>query len=259
MSRALIVFCCLLGLVTSGFAESPARSPYALSWNVDAPIVILGIGTSLFGNYRYSQMEARSALPDKEKLLPWDRPFAGTKNRTADKVSDLASLAIVVPFAFEGYEWAAGKTFDGELSAFFVTAAEIAFLQNGLNLLVRSSRLWPRPELYHSGSDKSRGEAWGSFYSGHVSAAFSLAVFSGMWFEGKYPDSPWTPAVWGTSMSLAAGVGALRIWAGKHYPTDVLVGAVAGSLTSFVVLKLHRSPSVSIVALPGYLGVRKSF
>lgn len=259
MSRALIVFLSLLGLISSAHSRTADRSPYVLTLRVEAPLLLLGIGTSLWGSYRYSQMEPKRSLPDKKNLLPWDRPFAGTRSCAADKASDMIALAAILPFAFEGYEWASGKTPDGEFSAFLVTAAEIAFLQNGMNLLVRSARFWPRPELYRSGSDKSRGEAWGSFYSGHVSAAFSLAVFSGMWFGEKFPDSPWAPAVWGTSLSLACGMGALRIWAGKHYPSDVLAGALAGSLASFVVLKLHRSASTALVALPGYFGIRKSF
>ncbi len=236
-----------------------ADSPFGLSLKTDVPLLALGMGTSLAGNVLYAGMEARSELTDKDRLLPWDRPFAGNRNRIADRASDWMSLALLLPFAWEGYNWKTGKSDAGEAATFLVTAVEIGFLQNGLNLLVRSARLWPRPELYSSGADLSRGEAWGSFYSGHASAAFALAVFSGMWFDAKNPGSSLSPVVWGVSLTSAALVGGLRIWAGKHYPSDVLAGAAIGSLSSFAVLRLHRSSNVSLAALPGYLGIAVRF
>lgn len=158
----------------------------------------------------------------------------------ADRASDWMSLAIALPFAWEGYNWKTGKSDAGEVATFLLTAVEIGFLQNGMNLLVRSLRLWPRPELYSSGADISRGEAWGSFYSGHTSAAFALAVFGGMWFDAKNPGSSLSPVVWSVSLASASLVSVLRVWAGKHYPSDVLAGAAIGSLSSFAVLRLHR-------------------
>lgn len=238
------------------FAET---APYRTSLAVDVPLLVAGVGVSVFGNVRYAGMEARSELPDKEDLWACDRPFAGQKNRAADLASDWMSLAIAVPFAYEGYSFFAGKSDGGEVATFFLSAFEIGCIQNGLNLLVRSARLHPRPELYASGADLSRGEAWGSFYSGHTSAAFALAVFSGMWFEAKNPESSLIPAVWGVSLSAAAAVGVLRVWAGKHYPSDVLAGAAVGSLTGYAVLRAHRSSAVSVAALPGYLGVSVRF
>ncbi len=242
--------------LSKGYA---ADSPYGISLETDLPLLVLGIGASLAGNVRYAGMEPRSELPDKDRLLPWDRPFAGNRNRIADRASDWMSLAIALPFAWEGYNWKTGKSDAGEVATFLLTAVEIGFLQNGLNLLVRSIRLWPRPELYSSEADISRGEAWGSFYSGHASAAFSLAVFSGMWFDAKNPGSSLSPVVWSVSLASASLVSVLRVWAGKHYPSDVLAGAVIGSLSSFAVLRLHRTSRVSLSALPGYLGVAVSF
>ena len=231
------------------------------AWNAktDVPLLVLGTGVSLWGSLRYADMEPRRDLPDKSELLPWDRPFAGNKNKVTDRISDWMSLGILLPFAWEGYNWATDKSDAGEVCVFLLSAVEIGLWTSGINLLLRSSRFWPRPELYASGADLERGEAWGSFYSGHTSAAFALAVFSGMWYDAKNPNSPYAPLVWSVSLSAAASVGVLRIWAGKHYPTDVLAGALVGSLGSFAVLRLHRSSRVSLVALPGYLGASVRF
>jgi membrane-associated phospholipid phosphatase len=37
----------------------------------------------------------------------------------------------------------------------------------------------------------------------------------------------------------ATGVGALRVAAGKHFPTDIIVGAVLGSAIGWLVPTLH--------------------
>ncbi|HQB65683.1 MAG TPA: phosphatase PAP2 family protein, partial [Fibrobacteraceae bacterium] len=124
-------------------------------------------------------------------------------------------------------------------------------------------QLWPRPFLLgdKGGDDRLKGQAYGSFYSGHASAAFSVAVFTSYWFQNTYSSSKYTPYIWASSLTLATTVSVLRVAAGKHYPTDVIVGALMGSLVSFSILKIHehKSPSLSIQVGPNYVGVTRHF
>lgn len=250
--RFLFVAFLLCSFATKSFA---ADSPYALSWKIDAPLLASGALLSAWGNYRYFQMEPKSGIPSKADLLPWDRPFAGMHRPAFDDASDwtLYGLSAAVLGAGLG-EWAFGGASGGETATFIVSAVEIALWQNGLNYLARSLRLWGRPEIYRAGADRSRGESWGSFYSGHVSAAFSAAVFGSLWFEETHEGSPLVPFVWGASLSLAGAVGAMRVAAGKHYPSDVAVGAVVGSALSFAVLRLHASSRFGVAVSTGYSG-----
>lgn len=205
-------------------------------------------------------MDSKSGEPLKTDLLPWDRPFAGTHHPAFDHSSDWVLYGLSAAVLGKGiFDWARENASGEETATFFVSALEIALWQNGLNYWMRSFELWGRPEIYRSGADRSKGESWGSFYSGHASAAFASAVFGSMWFQSKYPESPYTPLVWASTLSLATAVGALRVAAGKHYPSDVVVGALAGAATSFAVLRLHRSSRVSVAVVPGYAGVRVLF
>ena len=102
---------------------------------------MLGTGVSLWGSLRYADMEPRRDLPDKSELLPWDRPFAGNKNKVTDRISDWMSLGILLPFAWEGYNWATDKSDAGEVCVFLLSAVEIGLWTSGINLLLRSSRL----------------------------------------------------------------------------------------------------------------------
>jgi membrane-associated phospholipid phosphatase len=77
-----------------------------------------------------------------------------------------------------------------------------------------------------------------SFYSGHTSLAFSLVTAAGTVSELRGYKHRWL--IWAVGLPAAASVGLLRMGADKHYLTDVLVGAAAGSLFGVgVPLLLH--------------------
>jgi len=61
-----------------------------------------------------------------------------------------------------------------------------------------------------------------SFPSGHAMGAFSVASV----FAEKYRDKKWVPWL---SYGLATMVGVSRLVLGRHYPGDVVVGAVLGA------------------------------
>jgi len=63
-----------------------------------------------------------------------------------------------------------------------------------------------------------------SFPSGHTAAGFSIAAIFAFYF----------PAYSYLIYSLAALVGVSRIYTGMHYPSDVLSGALVGTLFAFI-------------------------
>lgn len=79
-----------------------------------------------------------------------------------------------------------------------------------------------------------------SFYSGHTNFAFALAVSAGT--LATLRGYTWAPWVWAVGMPLATFSGYLRIAADKHYFTDVVVGAAAGSAIGFAVPALFHRP-----------------
>jgi membrane-associated phospholipid phosphatase len=94
-----------------------------------------------------------------------------------------------------------------------------------------------------------------SFYSGHTTRAFSLAVATGT--VASLRGYRWAPWVWAAGLTVATSIGYLRIAADKHYFTDVFVGAVMGSAFGFGVPYLFHGrispeggPSRLTLALP---------
>jgi membrane-associated phospholipid phosphatase len=71
--------------------------------------------------------------------------------------------------------------------------------------------------FFHYGSQDSN-----SFPSGHAMGAFSIASV----FAETYRDKRWVP--W-FSYGMATLIGASRLALGRHFPGDVVVGAVLGT------------------------------
>jgi membrane-associated phospholipid phosphatase len=67
-----------------------------------------------------------------------------------------------------------------------------------------------------------------SFYSGHTAMAFSLVTAAGTVSELRGYKHRWL--IWAVGLPAAASVGLMRMGADRHYLTDVLTGALAGSL-----------------------------
>lgn len=67
-----------------------------------------------------------------------------------------------------------------------------------------------------------------SFYSGHTNMAFALVTAAGTVSELRGYKNRWL--IWAVGLPAAASIGLLRMGADKHYLTDVLVGAAAGTL-----------------------------
>lgn len=94
-----------------------------------------------------------------------------------------------------------------------------------------------------------------SFFSGHASFAFSLAVAAGTVAELRgYPNRA---LIWAVGLPLATAVPVLRMMADRHYLSDVLVGIAIGSAFGAGVPLLFHSRTTS-TPLPVTLAVTPS-
>jgi undecaprenyl-diphosphatase len=70
-----------------------------------------------------------------------------------------------------------------------------------------------------------------SFPSGHTTASFSIAVSIGL--NVSYLTIP--------LLFIAGIVGVSRVYLGVHYPSDVVVGGLLGTITSFIIHSMFMS------------------
>ena len=82
-----------------------------------------------------------------------------------------------------------------------------------------------------------------SFYSGHSATAFAMATATSRIFMLRHPDSDWVVPLWLGSEALAATTAVLRVEAGKHFWSDVAIGALVGSAVGYLVPEMHLRPA----------------
>lgn len=187
-----------------------------------------------------------SSQLNRQDLLPFDRFVAGTYSPRAAFTSDL----IVIPFCalptalatWDG--WKEGQGIKPGFVDAVVFAEALAF-SSALALMVRSLQIHPRPLVYGTEApeeNRTAREASGSFFSGHTNAAFLAATYLAYTYPIRHPEFNHEGWLWAGSLAVASSVAGLRVVAGKHFPSDVIVGAFAGSLFGWAFAIMHLQP-----------------
>ncbi|MCL2155642.1 MAG: phosphatase PAP2 family protein [Leptospirales bacterium] len=239
----------LLVTLCSAHLYAADSSPYRLSVTTDS--LLIGSGAALYALTLYTK-EKVDPLTDAEiaALTPgninkFDRSAADNWSPGADKWSSIILTSTMIsPLAF-----VLNDKMRNDFIVLGVMYGESLLITNGLNKTIKDIVQRKRPFTYNSDApykDKKEKDAVLSFYSGHTANAFNSAVFVSTIFSDYYPHSQWRYAVWGTSLLAASGTGYLRYYSGKHYPTDIIAGAIIGSITGWAIPALHRNSDENI-------------
>ncbi|MBI5534623.1 MAG: phosphatase PAP2 family protein [Deltaproteobacteria bacterium] len=167
------------------------------------------------------------------------RPY----NVTWDVISYMpVSLAMGGALAPSSARWASGDGTAGETGESTLVLAEALGVNFAITEVAKLAMPRPRPFLAFPSSTydpaRTAPDANASFWSGHTSAAFAAAAIGA--FDACRSDSPLGcvgPAI--GLHTLAASTGLMRVLAGKHHVTDVIVGAAVGSAIGGAVALAH--------------------
>jgi len=174
---------------------------------------------------------ASNAFDDGARdLLKWDSP------KTAATISDACGFMLAPATSFATLAGAAAH--DGasrHTPEDLLIVVESVAVTAMVNQIVKFGVARERPYAFHESShlDKTTPDAHLSFYSGHTSITMALAAAGGT--VAYQRDYRLAPLVWIPSAAISLFTGYLRIAADKHYLTDVLTGAVAGSAIGILV------------------------
>ena len=199
-----------------------------------------GISVLAAGAYAYFHMDPPvSDDLHRKDIFPMDRFAVDMSSDAMAFTSDVTALASMgLPII----SMAASRKKEMIWEDILMYVESICLIE-GLTLLSKSVFKRPRPYAYRvseSQNTKLNRSAAGSFFSGHTAVAFNGAVFTGTVFQQRYPDSPWVKPVWIGGLILATATAIFRVTSGNHFPTDVLAGAVLGSLTGWLYPHIHR-------------------
>lgn len=240
----LCVACAFLHGAAFGQGDS---SVYRLHPWMDASLCAVGAGGLVLGK---SWEDARDPL-DHETVLAldpgqvpaFDRAalrIDPTGQQAAVRISDVGvGLASVAPLLL-GLDRRARQ----EWTSLLVLYSEAALLTGGLHVMETSAFPRYRPITYiAAATDAQRQDKdnVNAFYSGHTASTAVATFFMAKVLDDLHPElggKRWL--VYGAAALPPAIVGYYRIQAGKHFPSDVLVGGLMGAAAGILVPQLHR-------------------
>lgn len=169
--------------------------------------------------------------------FPGDESLRGGRSSAAAELSNTCiGLTVAAPVFTQ-----LGRGVDAHLANFGVVYGETLTANLLLNGLSKPAFRRPRPYTYGwpEKDDANPQDRNLSFYSGHSSTAFAAALAGSLLYAESAPDRAAKLVVWGTELAFAGATANLRVRAGKHYYSDVVVGAMVGSSLGILVPVVH--------------------
>lgn len=238
--------------VNTAFTQK-SEFPYKLNYTQD--IIALSSGISLISYYVYLENNAKINYLTNEEVLNlnkndinafdrsatnhWSTEFADASDVVQTSLKYVPTLLLIPEIknknwnniltlsiiGFEGYMITLGLTGCTKLTV----KRKRPYLYN-TTTITESEKLYLAQEMV----------SYKSFFSGHTSTSFFYATFLSKVYTDIYGKSKWSYIITGISLTSATTVGYLRYKAGKHYPTDIIVGAIVGSAVGYFIPRLHK-------------------
>lgn len=232
---------CILSIV-SVFSQGK-DVVYQWDWKKDGLWVGAGLGGSvaglLIGNEKTPFTEADLQALDKNDVFLLDRWAAGNYSISASVASDYPFYgSFAVPFAL-----LLDDKINNETATVLGLYFESLATTSAMFTLTAGFVDRPRPLVYSEDAPlqrRLRKTSKRSFYSGHVAACATALFFTAKVYSDFHPEANLGPYLWGAAITVPAIVGYLRLKAGKHYLTDIVLGYTLGALTGYLVPHLHK-------------------
>lgn len=238
--------------------QDPVLDPgpaFRFSLKKDLPIMAGSGLSAIAGLWLMEQVEplteADIAVLDPNDVNAFDR--AATRQyryRDANLSDYLLTFSAIAPLTV-----LASRPVRKEFGPVLVMYIETAAMVGGLTSISKGFFMRKRPYSYNPEvrlSDKLSVDARHSFFSGHVStsAAFSFLT---AYMVDKYAKRPvWKWVAWSGAVIVPGTIGYWRYTSGKHFPTDIIAGLIAGGGTGILIPYLHREQLPDEVGLQVY-------
>lgn len=228
-------------LIVTSFSFS--QGVYKLSYKTDATILSVGIAGNipplfLKKNKPVLSEETINSL-NKNDIWKVDRFATNNWNKKIALASDITMFtSMLLPVVL-----LANKPARSEAGKITIIYTETLLINAAVTNLTKELVKRKRPYNYNPNaplSKKQERDATSSFFSGHTSFTASSSFFLAKVYADTNPNSKWKPLVWTGAATLPLTTAILRVAAGKHFPTDVLVGYVIGAATGILIPHIHK-------------------
>ncbi|WP_242392245.1 phosphatase PAP2 family protein [Anaeromyxobacter oryzisoli] len=253
----------------AGRAEPPPRSEptapdgrpdrlhapiYAIHPAVDVPVLAASALVIVVPSLLASEIIDERCPCDPSTVNRFDRGAIGNHDRAASAASDLTlGVAMAAPVALE-LLWVRGQA---ALLTDLVIYAEVLLVNGALVEIAKYTVQRPLPRTYAGDPNLVRSAGgYRSFYSGHTAGTFAALSFAAFTMGRRTDQRVWP---WFVVAGVGASVAVERVAAGWHFPTDVIAGAVMGTLVGVGVPWLHLRHDLAVVPVRGGVGIAGRF
>jgi len=216
---------------------------YRLKPAIDIPLIAAAGGWSYFALSKIYKKDSSSVEDitslNKSDINGFDRWAADVYHPEAEAVSDK------IFFGAMGFPLV--LLFDKEIRK---DALKIAVLYTeALSItgsLYTSSTYFNRyrPSTYNDGltiDQKRSGNQRNSFFAGHVALVATSTFLTAKVYADYHPHSNFRWVLYGVAIGATGATGYLRHRAGKHFPSDIIVGSAIGVLSGILVPQFHKT------------------
>jgi membrane-associated phospholipid phosphatase len=249
--------------VQQSFAANPDGNPtkvYKLKPAVDIPVTAVGVGWSL---YAFSKIYSKDKS-SVETIQALDKNDVAGINRFGVDLYSPKALDASNGFFYASMPFPIVLMLDkhirhdaGKVTVLWAESMAVTgLLYTGAVYFHDKFRPYAyNPEVPMD--RRTRGGAKNSFFAGHVALVGTSTFFTAKVFADYHPDSriKW---VFYSIAGIATGTtGYLRIKAGEHFLTDVMIGTAVGTLSGLLVPHFHKVKNVnSRIGVTPYFGGR---
>ena len=230
--------------IVSSIALSPCagQSPYSFNTSRELAIILPGVAFESASHLIKPDVAIlwqKAQATDRSDLWAFDRQASFNWNPNAAHTSDLllvagigGALAIALIH----------RPTPG-MGAPLAIMGESALLTIGLTDLVKNAAHRARPYAYNPNvPDEVRmaTDAYNSFWSGHTANTAAITFACAQMVQLSDASSSAKTITWVAAAAWPMAVGFYRVRAGKHFPTDVIVGYIVGAGIGLAVPYIHQ-------------------
>ena len=241
-SFKLILILQLLVLTSFNFGQSNNYKPFKLDFTKEA--ILLGTGVAagttallIISNLSPLTVEQINSL-NPDDVNSFDRHYIGPLHPDHPGGVLLAG-SYLLPLTFLAVSDTRKDFWDLGLMY-----GEVFLINAGITGIVKGTVTRIRPYVYDDNTpieNKTDSDARVSFYSGHTSFTASACFFTARIFSEYLTDNTAKILIWSAAAIYPAVTGVMRINAHSHFPTDVIVGYIAGAAIGYLIPELHKS------------------
>jgi len=224
----------LLPLLLSLVQTQRPGSIYQVTPKIDIPVTITA-ALAVTLPYVFADHLITPRCPcNPAEVNSFDRGAIGNQNDFARQLSDLtAGMVTILPLAFDAFAVRDQNVFREDAAIFAQTLLVNGALATAAKFIVQR----PLPRTYAGDPNLiNKPGGYRSFYSGHTSLTFAALSAAAMTMRLRHGEKYWP---WLVALGVGSSVAFERVADGRHFPSDVIVGAVMGTASGIVEPMLH--------------------